>query len=184
MAERSWTTVDKSEWGDGPWTGEPDKIQWVDAATGLDCLIHRGPSGALCGYVGVPQGHPAYGVGYDDVRNSDGEYPDVHGGLTYAAACMDTDDESHGICHVPEPGRPHDVWWLGFDCGHFSDLMPGLVARERIMARELETKGIKWPESPYGSTYKTVDYVREEVANLASQLRNARIVPTDDLDAA
>ena len=57
--------VDKSQWGDGPWQSEPDKIQWQDAATGLPCLIVRGPVGALCGYVGVPKTHPAYGLHYD-----------------------------------------------------------------------------------------------------------------------
>lgn len=57
--------VDKSEWGPGPWQDEPDKRQWQDEATGLPCLIVRGPVGALCGYVGVPPDHPAYGLSYD-----------------------------------------------------------------------------------------------------------------------
>lgn len=57
---------DKASWGPGPWHDEPDKIQWVDEETGLDCLIVRNHGGALCGYVGVPDGHPAYGVGYSD----------------------------------------------------------------------------------------------------------------------
>lgn len=57
--------IDKSQWGDGPWQSEPDKIQWQDEATGLPCLIVRGPVGALCGYVGVPKTHPAYGLHYD-----------------------------------------------------------------------------------------------------------------------
>lgn len=54
--------VDKSGWGPGPWNDEPDKRQWQDEATGLPCLIVRGPVGALCGYVGVPPDHPAYGL--------------------------------------------------------------------------------------------------------------------------
>lgn len=57
--------VDKSEWGPGPWQSEPDKRQWQDETTGLPCLIVRGPVGALCGYVGVPPDHPAYGLAYD-----------------------------------------------------------------------------------------------------------------------
>lgn len=35
MTERSYTTIDKADWGEGPWQTEPDKIQWVDEATGL-----------------------------------------------------------------------------------------------------------------------------------------------------
>lgn len=65
MEPRSYTTVDKSAWGDGPWQSEPDKMQWRDETTGLVCLIVRGPLGALCGYVGVPEKHPAYGLSYD-----------------------------------------------------------------------------------------------------------------------
>ena len=36
-----YRTVDKSEWGPGPWQEEPDKAVWIDERTGLDCMIHR-----------------------------------------------------------------------------------------------------------------------------------------------
>lgn len=65
MEARSWNSVDKSAWGDGPWQSEPDKMQWQDEATGFACLIVRDPMGALCGYVGVPETHPAHGLSYD-----------------------------------------------------------------------------------------------------------------------
>lgn len=65
MQPMQWTTVDKSKWGDGPWANEPDKMQWVDPVTNLPCLIVRGPVGALCGYVGVPASHAAYGLSYE-----------------------------------------------------------------------------------------------------------------------
>lgn len=121
--DRSYTTMDKSAWGPGPWQGEPDKMQWVDWETDLDCLIVRNHFGALCGYVGVPPEHPWHGVdGRDDI--------DVHGGLTYAASCQEGADEAEGICHVPAPGRSPDVWWFGFDCGHFHDIMPGMDAMD------------------------------------------------------
>lgn len=153
IAERSWTTVDKSEWGDGPWQDEPDKIQWVDEATGLDCLIHRGPMGNLCGYVGVPPRHPAHGMEYHEVD------ADVHGGLTYSDLCQEGDDESTGVCHVPLPGRPAKVWWLGFDCGHSFDVLPGMEAR-----------AIGAPIRTGQESYKTVEYVRAEIQRLAQQL--------------
>lgn len=62
---------DKKGWGEGPWQHEPDKVQWVDPTTGYACLIVRGPVGALCGYVGVPKGHPAYGLSYDGSTQED-----------------------------------------------------------------------------------------------------------------
>lgn len=156
--------------GDGPWNDEPDKAQWIDEATGLDCLIVRGPSGALCGYVGVPPEHPWHGLDYGqhfDVpcadRESDsycyghGHRPDelvkVHGGLTFASSCAENAPEGYGICHVLAPGRPADVWWFGFDCAHAWDVSPKYD--HHFVDDE---------------TYRTVDYVEGECANLARQL--------------
>src|SRR5450759_2183131 len=58
MEHKTWTTVDKSTCGDGPWMAEVDKEQWAEETTGLPCLIKRNDWGALCGYVGVTEGHP------------------------------------------------------------------------------------------------------------------------------
>lgn len=134
----------------GPWQGEPDKIVWIDPSTDLDCMIIRGPVGALCGYVAVPPGHPCHGKGYDDVDVR------VHGGLTYANEC------GGHICHVPQEGRPDDVWWLGFDCAHALDLTPALI-------RFHEMHGI---DNPFkNDVYRDVEYVTNEVTQLAAQLK-------------
>jgi hypothetical protein len=132
----------------GQWDKEPDKIQWVDKATDLDCLMHRSPLGAWCGYVGVPAGHPYFQKEYDDVSGIK-----VHGGLTYSAFCQDTDDESQGVCHVPEPGRPHKVWWFGFDCAHGFDMTPGAL-----------------PYNREHGVYRNRRYVTQQVTRLAKQL--------------
>lgn len=163
MDAKEYRTVDKSGWDKGPWQHEPDKIQFADEATGLPCLIVRNPHGGhLCGYVGVAAGHPAFGVDFEDVRRAvpdeDGdERIDVHGGLTFSDRCQPTDDESHGICHVPGDGEPDHVWWLGFDCAHSGDKSPGYDARRP-------------PLSLGGQTYKTVAYVKNQCARLAHQL--------------
>lgn len=177
METKEYRTVDKSNWGRGPWRDEPDKMQWPDPATGLPCLIVRGPSGALCGYVGVPDTHPWHGKGYDEkvgactdectvtedyeshYSHSVGGRIDVHGGLTFANACAHTDDESKHICHVPSPGEPDNVWWFGFDCAHSGDLCPKYANDDRMSCFS----------SGYDS-YKDVDYVRHEVTKLARQL--------------
>ena len=145
--------VDKSDWGPGPWNNEPDKAQWQDKATGLPCLIVRGPLGALCGYVGVPPGHPAYGKGDVDA--------DVHGGLTFSNGCS-PGPENRSVCHIPDSGESDSVWWLGFDCGHAFDLIPGIMA---VLAR------VKSRTGPYfGEEYRCFAYVKREVRNLAAQL--------------
>ncbi len=148
------TFIDKTEWPRGEWDQEPDKIQWIDAATGLDALMVRHPrSGNWCGYVGVAAGHPAFEKDHDAVD------ADVHGGLTFASFCVE-DGKEEGICHVAQPGRPERVWWLGFDCAHWQDLSPGMQAFH-------QRTGL--PER-YGEHYRNVDYVEAECAGLAQQL--------------
>lgn len=84
MKTIQYKTVDKSNWGQGPWQNEPDKVQWLDKATGLPCLIVRQPmSGHFCGYVGVPKGHPAFGKDDTDVS--------VHGGQNFSSKCQPHD---------------------------------------------------------------------------------------------
>lgn len=148
--------IDKTTWGAGPWQDEPDKVTWTDPATGLPCMIRRSPgiSGALCGYVGVPEGHRLYGTSYQE--------PDVevHGSLTYSAAC--DGDEEKGVCHVPDPGQTGEVWWFGFDCAHFMDYAPGMEASNRERG---------WgPIGVSHGDYRTIDYVRAEVESLAAQI--------------
>jgi hypothetical protein len=134
----------------GPWSDEPNKMQWVDRATGLPCLIVRGPLGSLCGYAGIYPLHPFHKKDYDAVDL------DVHGGLTFSGACSHSDDEAQGICHVPEPGTSDDVWWFGFDCAHCGDKSPGMLRRG-------------WAGFD-GDVYRDVDYVAGEVTSLAAQL--------------
>lgn len=168
METLEYRTIDKSAWERGPWDDEPDKIQFADDSTGFPCLIVRNRHGALCGYVGVPSGHPWHGKGYDDcllhpVPEGGGydetAYPDVHGGLTFAGPCGHGDDESTGICHKPTPGASDDVWWLGFDCAHAWDYT-GMKDAPEWRAR--------FPRDPE-DVYRDVDYVKSEVRKLASQ---------------
>ncbi len=162
--------VDKSGWGEGPWQDEADDGQWVDPATGLDCMIHRNHGGALCGYVGVGREHPLYGKSYQEVD----DIFSVHGGLTYSRECQ----EGGIICHVPEPGRSGDIWWFGFDTAHFMDYAPGMEAElakfrkveniPKLDVPELDNLFKKGPEG-----YKNWAYVTAECELLAKQLVEA-----------
>jgi hypothetical protein len=146
MQSLTYHFVDKSDWGEGPWQEEPDKMQWMDPGTGLPCLIVRGPHGNLCGYVGVPEEHPAFGERYDDVD------VEAHGGLTFSDRCY-LGEKEQGVCHTVEPGESDVVWWLGFDCAHGGDLCPKF-SRHR------------W----HGDVYRDIAYVRQQVLSLARQL--------------
>lgn len=127
----------------GPWDHEPDRLEWRDEGTGLPCLILRNHFGVLCGYAGVAQEHSWYGHDYSEHDDT----VEVHGGLTYSGACQGE------ICHTPAPGEAEDVWWFGFDCGHYGDLTPS----PHMFSED-------------GGTYRDVEYVREQVTALARQL--------------
>jgi len=154
MQYREYITKDKSDWPRGEWDNEPDKVQFQDEATGLPCLIVRGPSGALCGYVGVSEGHRLFGIDYSDAAREDGECLDVHWGLTFSDHCHPSADESKGICHLPDDGEPDHVWWFGFDCAHSGDFCPD--------------RRFNWRDSD--ETYRNRAYVENEIRGLAAQL--------------
>lgn len=131
----------------GPWDNEPDRVEWSHG--GFPCLIVRGPLGALCGYVAVPASHPWHGVDSDVIG------AEVHGGITYSRAC------EGDICHVPPPGEPDDVWWLGFDAAHCYDVIPGPpVAPPGVYPLN---HGLA------NGTYRTIGYMRAECERLAEQ---------------
>jgi hypothetical protein len=156
------TQVDRTGWRDGPWSTEADRYEFRTKA-GLPGLIVRNGLGALCGYAAVPPGHPAHGHDFmskyelDSNGNEDYEkrLPNpldevsVHGGITYAEA------RAGDICHVPGPGEPDDVWWVGFDCSHSGDESPGTRRMGGICIGEI---------------YRDVAYVRRQVESLARQL--------------
>lgn len=166
MKELEWTFRDRTDWDDGPWTNEPDKAQWTDEHTGLPCMIHRNRYGAWCGYVGIGPDHPFYQKPCDDADID----LSVHGGLTFADGC-DPDFNpatGQGICHIPEPGEPDDVWWFGFDCAHAFDLAPAM--RALIRGCGVYGPDEQWMLSFPGEVYRDIEYVRAECAQLAIQL--------------
>lgn len=202
---KTWTRPeDKEALPPGVWHDEPDKAVWIDEATDLDCMINRNRMGALCGYVGVPPEHRLHGIGYSEHMldcpkkveseiitgyfSCDCNEPrpeaifDVHGGLTYSGSCQESEDPAQDVCHAPEPGRHHDIWWFGFDCGHAWDLSPRLQAEldaiipnretERMLREAINAAdgiGDMWRE-----TYRTFGYVKEEVTRLAAQVHKLR----------
>jgi len=127
-----------------PWESEPDEANWVDAATGYKCRIVRNEhTGTLCGYVGVPREHRLYGMVYQYAEKN---YPfHAHGGLTYSGGMGEGD-----VYH-----------FFGFDTAHAGDLSPGLLA---VTMQWYEGGPIR------GETYRTWDYVKNNVQMLAWQL--------------
>lgn len=150
-------TIDKSSWPDGPWKTEPDRVEWL--SHGLPCLISRGPSGALCGYVAVPPGHSMHGKDYNE---TDLDWC-PHGGLTYADKCNEGP-----VCHVAREGEPDAVWWLGFDCAHHGDLLP---QHEALLTKTGFSMTVAGSSGFWGKReYRDLAYVTAEVEQLAALL--------------
>lgn len=160
MSNVETEVVDRSKWKPGPWDGEPDR--WEGEFDGLPALALRNQhSGNWCGYVAVPPGHPWHGKSDSgDLPGTEDGYASVHGGITYSGAC-------HGrICHVPKPGEPDNVWWLGFDCHHAGDLAPYDLAFFGDRGLLIE-----------GDQYRTLGYVQNECRRLAAQAVAASQLP-------
>lgn len=142
------------KWGPGPWADEPNRELWK--AHGLDCLVNRNSLGAWCGYVGVPKGHPYYGLSYRDLYER--LYPDVHGGLTYSDHCQGE------ICHLHDEGEA-PVFWFGFDCANAFDLVPAMDAMRKYDPR--------FPKDLFlvsREVYRDLAYAKAETESLAEQL--------------
>lgn len=152
MERKEWNLVDKASWGPGPWQAEPDKVQWTDEATGIACLVVRNEVGALCGYVGVPDGHPWHGRHFMDVDPG----PDVHRELSYSLECQG-DPNGVTVCHVAADDEPETLWWLGFHCSSGHDLSPAILTLNSPAVSRLREY----------LTYVPIAYVRAQCAVLA-----------------
>jgi len=152
--------VDKSTWERGPWDNEPDRVDFIHA--GLPCLALRHPEhGSWCGYAAVPPGHPLYEKSAFNIDL------DVDARLNYSDFC------GGAICHIPQPGAPDNVWWFGFDCGHFRDISPGRDARLRSIPGGEALLLLEREPGIFRAVYRDLSYVRHVIEELAEALAAA-----------
>ena len=115
---------------------------WTTRA-GLPAVVVLTSMGFRCGYVGVAEGHPLFGVHYND---DPAIAFDVHGGITFS------EKGNH-----PLPDSP--LWWFGFDCGHYMDApAPEFIEKWPSILQHME--GI----------HRTLDYCVDECESLADQI--------------
>lgn len=140
--------ADKSTWPDGPWKHEADKVVWRNKSVcPFVMMIVRSHHGALCGYVGVPGGHPLHGVHCADNRITVAMHFACNGGVTYAGKWEET---------IVDTGEP--VWWFGFDCAHAWDVCPA-------PGRDMPLGGVH-----SDATYKTLWEVKQHTESLGKAL--------------
>jgi hypothetical protein len=147
----------RSAWGPGPWLDEPEAV--VFEHQGYCCVLKRHFFlGTWNGYVVVPDDHRVARLArlspFGDPDNSiyrQGIDLKVHGGVTWYGDAPGRDGEP-GVADtallILERG-----FVFGFDASHALDLIPHFGA---TMPRQV---------------YRTVGYMREEVIQLANQLK-------------
>lgn len=158
-----------------PWDAEPNQLDFE--ADGLPCAMRRGWSGVWCGYVGIGQDHPWFGLSHNtlikptramlDNRTFDdtgvfdlfmasisGKNP--HEELEIAMALRVHGGITYSADHIVEPEVPAGFFWYGFDCGHAGDYMPAMARR--------------FPGLMDGAVYRDQQFVVSECQSLAAQL--------------
>lgn len=104
---------------------------------GYRCVVIFTDRGWRCGYVGVPLGHMLYKkefTDYLDIPKSELDNEEIgdRGILPIFFSAIDDDDRVRldtwfnvhgGITYSRDGDYPvkSDLWWLGFDCGHYRD---------------------------------------------------------------
>ena len=163
---------------------------------GYRCVTTFTDMGFRCGYVGIPEGHPLYGkeissqikvtmkelcedeemnqidnrgiwtiLGLpqdEDDRVTLGSYFLVHGGITFAGGGINS--------HHPIDS---DLWWLGFDCGHYGDcpdydLLEKTWGDTEIVKYRLQDRCLY--EIILDSAVRDLEYVQQECKNLVDQI--------------
>lgn len=143
-------------YGSGPWTDEQDFMFWVDSYTNLPCMVIRHPSlGHLCGYVGIEKTNSLFGKHYDEISRLINY--DAHGGLTFGGDFRFNRTVNIMISDMPDKYREivKAFWWVGFDCAHSGDLVPGMIL-PAVLKRE--------------DTYRDFAFVIDECTTLAAEI--------------
>lgn len=157
---------------------------------GYKCVVIFNYLGHRCGYVGVDKTHPLYKVDYgqylnikkadlpaemvvsgtiplmmalldEDERIKIDAYFQVHGGITYSGGGVKS-----------EYPIESDLWWFGFDCGHYGDKNDYELAIKTFPERR-ETHLLEMAFENMcntGGEIRTLEYVKSECENLALQL--------------
>jgi hypothetical protein len=161
-------------------SGMAESQHWVDPGSNYPCAALRNPSlGIWCGYVGVPQEHPWFGLPYNARVKLPKEWLERPRSLQGVSiidlflAAVRGDDPAEGVeialalevhggitfagDELPRGKSPEGFYWFGFDCGHAGDMLPCMGA---IIP---------------GGQFRRVDYVVAECSSLAQQLHDVAL---------
>lgn len=152
---------------------------WTTKA-GFRAVVTMSDMGHHCGYVGLPKGHPLYGVEYNDpspvlTMPPDDEPVGKRSAITLLCAIPErmTSPEVvfdvHGSLTFSGGGQYpvlSDLWWFGYDCGHAGDLpSPEYLQelRERYPGSPVKREGT--------GEFRSLEYCIDECESLARQIK-------------
>ena len=167
------------------------KVESDFAYKGYRCVVIFGDMGYRCGYVGIPVGHELY-------KKEHGDYLDIkkpeiedqefgkRGVIPLLFSALDNDDRVrmdmyfnvHGSLtfsnDYPDYPVESNLWWLGFDCGHYMDgkdleLMEKYWGDDPKIQRKIE---IEKEYYMIGDSYPVCskEYVENECKSLVDQI--------------
>ena len=159
----------RNPWPTGPWDNEPDHVAWTEPETGYACCAIRQPVfGNWLGYVRVPPESLLAGLHFNDRITVPPGWSDKLMRIGDDVGIIDTFVEVFNPKNENDDRLPLSLLvavhggltysqdnWFGFDCGHAGDLSPGLpITFHRAFC----------------CTYRSLEFVRHEVNQLAWQL--------------
>lgn len=172
---------------------------------GYRCVVIFTDMGWRCGYVGVPLGHTLYKkefTDYLDIPKSELDNEEIgdRGILPIFISAFDDDDRVRldtwfnvhgGITYSGDGDYPveSDLWWLGFDCGHYRD-GKDLDLVEKYWGNDSRIKEkLKIEREFYVDYYpiRSVGYVEGQCTSLVNQIialeYRERVIQNEEIKA-
>jgi len=159
-----------------PWETEPDNLDFE--ADGLRCVMRRNSFGIWCGYVGVGEDHPWFGLPSNTLIKPtpdmlENRSLDDMGVFNLFIASFSNKDPSDEL-EIASALRVHGgisfsdfmddgLFYYGFDCGHAGDFAPEMQKHYETLPEHLRRS------IPRG-VYRDQQFVVSECQQLAAQL--------------
>lgn len=160
---------------------------------GYQCVVVMQTTGHRCGYVGVSKEHPLYNKFYEDyldIKKSDIGDREVSGVFPLFSAVLDDDErvriDAYFSCHggitfsdggvCSDYPIKSDLWWFGFDCGHYNDIPDYQEAKrifreaDDIFQRLSNAEDLEKEHPNTIGQVRSLDFVVSECVKLAEQL--------------
>lgn len=164
-------------------------------AHGLRCVVLAIDMGHRCGYVGVPESHPLFGVAYNESHKSTAglwakaqDGPIGRRGIVPVFCSIHSEEDLpsldvifdvHGSLtysrgSIDYPVNTNGLWWFGFDCAHHLDGKDPTIMSDSF--RKIHSRYTPFSDGIVRDTA----YVVRECERLAEQLATVNDMKAPD----